>query len=142
MRFATDAHGRGSATSGLYSIYGIVARRPFPRLRSNVAAAPAHRGGRRGAETSLKAPSISSSPLVPNAGAYSKAPKAHGLCRTWMIPIVVVVAWPAWCAWCQQQISSNTDSAYEGQKVTTLELDSNPKISPEPFRTLVQQKAG
>jgi outer membrane protein assembly factor BamA len=59
-----------------------------------------------------------------------------------MIPLVVAVAWPALCAWCQQQINSNTNSAYEGQKVTTLELDSNPKISPEPFQALVQQKAG
>jgi outer membrane protein insertion porin family len=61
--------------------------------------------------------------------------------RTWIIPIVAAVAWPALFAWCQQ-IGSTIQAAYEGQKVTTIELDSNPKISVESFRPLMLQKAG
>src|SRR5262249_41074892 len=43
--------------------------------------------------------------------------------------------------WCQQ-IGQDKQVSYEGQKVATVELDSNPKISVESFRTLLQQKPG
>jgi outer membrane protein assembly factor BamA len=47
--------------------------------------------------------------------------------------------WPSYTQ-CQQTSQSNNVS-YEGQKVATVELVANPKISVESLRSLVQQRA-
>src|SRR5882724_3231635 len=60
--------------------------------------------------------------------------------RSWVIPILVVFAWPS-CTRCQQTSQSNK-VPYEGQKVTAVELVANPKISIESLRPLMQQRAG
>ena len=58
--------------------------------------------------------------------------------RFWTISILVVFATTA-CIQGQQASQSNKVS-YEGQKVVTVELVANPKISVESLRSLVQQK--
>ncbi len=60
--------------------------------------------------------------------------------RSWVIPILIVFAWPSHTP-CQQTSQSNKVS-YEGQKVAAVELVANPKISIESLRPLVRQRAG
>jgi len=60
--------------------------------------------------------------------------------RSWVIPILIVFAWPSYTQ-CQQ-ISQSNKVSYEGQKVAEVELVANPKISVESSRPLVQQGAG
>src|SRR6266403_4609365 len=60
--------------------------------------------------------------------------------RCWVIPILIVFAWPS-CTQCQQTSPSNKVS-YEGQTVAAVELVANPKISVESLRPLMQQRAG
>jgi outer membrane protein assembly factor BamA len=58
--------------------------------------------------------------------------------RFWTISILVVFATTSYID-CQQASQSNKVS-YEGQKVATVELVANPKISVESLRSLAQQK--
>jgi outer membrane protein insertion porin family len=58
----------------------------------------------------------------------------------WIIPILIVLAWPP-IGVCQQLSQSNKVS-YEGQNVTAVELVANPKISVESLQPLVQQQTG
>jgi outer membrane protein assembly factor BamA len=60
--------------------------------------------------------------------------------RCWVIPILIVFAWPSYTQ-CRQTSPSNKVS-YEGQKVAGVELVANPKISIESLRPLMQQRAG
>src|SRR5882724_3802257 len=60
--------------------------------------------------------------------------------RSWVIPILIVFAWPSHTP-CRQTSQSNKVS-YEGQKVASVELVANPKISVESLRPFVRQRAG
>jgi outer membrane protein insertion porin family len=60
--------------------------------------------------------------------------------RSWVILILVVFGWPSYTQ-CQQPIPSN-EVPYEGQKVASVEMLANPKISVESLRPLMQQRAG
>ena len=60
--------------------------------------------------------------------------------RSWVIPILIVFAWPSHTP-CRQTSQSNKVS-YEGQKVASVELLANPKISVESLRPFVRQRAG
>jgi outer membrane protein insertion porin family len=60
--------------------------------------------------------------------------------RRWIIPILVVFAWPSYTR-CQQTDQSNKVS-YEGQEVVVVDLIANPNISVESLQPLVQQRAG
>jgi len=58
--------------------------------------------------------------------------------RFWTISIVVVVATTSYIQ--GQQATQSNKVSYEGQKVATVELVANPKISVDSLRSLVQQK--
>jgi outer membrane protein assembly factor BamA len=60
--------------------------------------------------------------------------------RSWSIPILVFFACHSWTEW--QQMGQGEKSSYEGQNVAAVELVTNPKISIESVRPLVQQKTG
>src|SRR5215469_4223041 len=60
--------------------------------------------------------------------------------RGWIIPILLIFAWPRYVQ-CQQTGQSNK-VYFEGQKVVAIELVSNPKISIESLRPLMQQQPG
>jgi len=58
--------------------------------------------------------------------------------RSWVMLILAGFGWPAH-ARCQQ---TRDQGAYEGQRVASVEIVANPKISVESLQPLVQQRAG
>src|ERR1700740_3494299 len=58
--------------------------------------------------------------------------------RSWVMLILAGFGWPSH-ARCQQ---TSDQGAYEGQRVASVEIVANPKISVESLRPLVQQRAG
>jgi outer membrane protein insertion porin family len=60
--------------------------------------------------------------------------------RSCVIVILVLFGWPSFTQ-CQQTSQSNKVS-YEGQKIATVELVANPKISISSLRPLLRQQAG
>src|SRR5437588_11842538 len=57
--------------------------------------------------------------------------------RFWIVAALLVLACPA-----QLQSQESGKVSYEGQKVGVVEVVANPKISVDPYRSLIQLKSG
>src|SRR4030095_14857583 len=58
--------------------------------------------------------------------------------RSWVMLILAGLGWASH-ARCQQ---TSDQGAYEGQRVASVEIVANPKISVESLRPIIQQRAG